>query len=55
MKRKEGRGRPIRSDALRVKAVPRDKADIEKMAQALISIAKDVAEKKAALSQPKGE
>ena len=55
MKQRNGRGRPMKSDKIRVKAVPRDKADIEKMAQALLSIAKEVAEKKAALSQPKGE
>ena len=55
MKRKEGRGRPMKSDEIKVKAVLRDEVDIDKMAQALISIAKEVAEKKAVLSQPRGE
>lgn len=55
MKHKDGRGRPMESDKIRVKAVPNDKVDIEKMAQALVNIAKNIAEKDAAFSQPKGE
>lgn len=55
MKRKNGRGRPIKSDKIRVKAVPHDKVDIEKMAQALVRIAKDMAEKNHISSRPEGE
>ncbi len=55
MRQKDNRGRQMKSDRVRVKAVPHDKIDTEKMAQALISIAKDIAEKKTALSRPKGE
>lgn len=55
MKRKKGRGRPINSDKIRVKAVLHDKVDIEKMAQALIRIAKDMAEKNHTSSRPDGE
>lgn len=55
MKRKDSRGRPMKSDKIRVKAVPNDKVDIEKMAQALVSIAKDISENNAAFSRSKGE
>ena len=55
MKRKNGRGRPMKSDKIRVKAVPRNEVDVKKMALALISIANDIAKKKTALSRPEDE
>lgn len=55
MKRKNGRGRPIKSDKIRVKAVPRSEVDVKKMAQALIRIANNIAKKDPALSRPKDE
>lgn len=55
MKRKKSRGRPMKSDEIIVKAVPRDEVDVNKMALALIGIANDVAKKKTALSCQKSE
>lgn len=52
MKRKEGRGRPMNSNKIKVVPVNLDKVDIEKLSQALICIAKTTAKKDAALSRP---
>ena len=42
------RGRPMESDRIRVKAVPRSEVDVRKMTLALISLAKDIEKKKRA-------
>lgn len=55
MKRKKGHGRPMNSNKVRVKAVPRNEIDTKKMALALVSIANDIAKNKAALSWPEDE
>ena len=55
MKQNNSRGRPMKSDKVKIKAVPQSEIDIKKMAQALISIAKDIEKKKTALSQPEYE
>lgn len=55
MKRNNSRGRPMASDKIRVIAERRDEVDVEKLAQALIILAKEIAEKNSASSQPNGE
>ena len=52
MKKKYNRGRPKQSDSFRLEAVQREEIDIEKLAQAFISLAKDLAEKRANSSRP---
>lgn len=45
---KKERGRPMRSDQVRIIPVYRDTPDMEKLGQALISVAVNIAEKKKA-------
>lgn len=55
MRKRRCRGRPMKSDKIRVKAEPRSNVDIEKLAQALVSIAKNIAENKTASLRQKDE
>ena len=49
---KKERGRPMRSDQVRIIPVYRDTPDIEKLGRALISVAVNIAEKKKAEQKP---
>lgn len=49
---KKERGRPMRSDQVRIIPVYRDTPDMEKLGQALISVAVSIAEKKKAEREP---